>query len=1143
MAKRLNLLVLGCFFLSGFTGLIYEILWRRMIVKIVGGAPFAVSIVLTVFMGGLGIGSYLASRRIDRIKSSGKLVRIYGVLELVVAGYALLLPVLLAAFKPVYAAIYNRLFNYFMLYSFLTLVGCAAFLLLPVICMGATLPILCRYYVTQLGSLGARTGRLYGLNTIGAALGALACGFWLIAVLGVWATVVVAVAINVAIGVVCVLAGSSSGDSAGNGTALEAASRNPASGERRDVPDCRQSDPFAIAALVLLAVSGFCSMAYEVIWTKLLGLIVGPTTYSFTIVLVTFILGLALGSIVFGWLGDRTGKPLVLLLATQIVAAVSALGVSHLLGNSQFFFAKLLFHFQSSFVVRSTLKAVALFLFMFGPTVCLGASFPLAGKIYTRAISRLGRSVGFAYAMNTVGAVLGSFCAGFLLVPLVGKEVSLRLVAAVQLVAALVVLVRIMSLRGHLRWCRALALCSIAGLALTMRFPKWNRIALSFGRYHRFVGVAADIRAAGWFEALFDGPEIITRREFRELVYYGDGMGGFTTVLSSYDPFGNEELIMANSGKADASSRGDMSTQTLSAHFPLLFHENPKKVMVLGLASGVTAGEILHYPIERLDVIEISKQVVEASEFFRPWNNNVLSDRRTNLIIQDGRAHLALTRTKYDVIISEPSNPWMAGLATLFTREFFALARDRLNDEGVFLQFFHAYQMDWDTFALVGRTFSSVFGNALMLVTSPSTLGVDYLLVGYKGKERLNLGYAEENLARSSKSPNMSLSDPRLLYRLIVSERLDSLFGPGPLNTDSDPVLEYAAPKLIYRDDREIIERIKSRRYLAPGTQAIFDEISKDIDAQLAFAEFAFSVYLPFPGMVDFARANVAQKERFFEMLQGYAENNRVASRALKDEALEERCWLAQIKSLAQRIDSVPDKARSWTYLGILYRRVAHFDKSERAFRKALAADPAYADARYGMGMMFEQKRDWAKAIDSFTAALRIWPNHVASYRGRGGALARMGRLPEAVADYRTAVRLEPDNAENYSKLSLALMKSGDDAAAIDGFRKALELKPDLLASVNNLAWLLAACRAPSHRDPAESIRLAKRASELTDYKKPAVLDTLAVALASAGHFEKAAGIARKAAALAREAGDTEQATQLDAHVKLFEAGRAYVEK
>ncbi|MHC4343728.1 MAG: fused MFS/spermidine synthase [Planctomycetota bacterium] len=589
-------LVLVCFFLSGMTGLIYEILWTRMIVTVIGSAPFAVSIVLTVFMGGLGLGSYLAGRTIDRVESPARLVKIYGLLELAIGAYALLVPLLLIAFKPLYAIIYNRLYGEFMLYNILTFIGCCAILLLPVICMGATLPILCRFYVTNLSCLGARAGRLYGLNTVGAAVGALLCGFWLISGLGMRGTLIFAVVVNVLIGIAAVLAASHS-------SVIYSGSGRKGAKEQAPQGTPGESRAVMAASLLIFAVSGFCAMAYEVVWTRLLALIVGPTTYSFTIVLVTFILGLALGSMFFGWLGDRTRRPVWLLILTQIAAGLSVLGVSQLMGNSQLFFGKLIFQFRDQFGLLSFSKAVILFAFMILPTLCLGATFPLVGKIYTKSVSKVGRSIGFAYAVNTVGAVLGSFCAGFVLIPLLGKEKSLGLVVGVQLATSLAVGGALLIRRGleRPRITEALKPAALAagaaGLVLCFLLPAWNHRVLSSGKYHRLEDIEAEIRTTGWLEALFGGSKILTRAERARVVYYGDGIEGFTTVLKYPDPVSGAYYSMANSGKMDASSRGDMQTQTLLAHFPMLFHPGPKKVMVLGLASGITAGEVLHYPV------------------------------------------------------------------------------------------------------------------------------------------------------------------------------------------------------------------------------------------------------------------------------------------------------------------------------------------------------------------------------------------------------------------------------------------------------------------------------------------------------------------------------------------------------------------
>ena len=624
---KVSWLILVCFFLSGFTGLVYEILWTRLLVKLIGGAPFAVSIILTVFMGGLGLGAYLASRFVDRAKGSGQLIRLYGILEMVIAGYCLVLPSLLVLVRPLFAILYNQLFGHFMLYSVLNFIGCCVLLAVPVMCMGATLPILCRFYVTSLAHTSTHTGRLYGLNTIGAALGAFACGFWMIDRMGTLGTLIAAVAINAVIGCVCVLIG----------VRAKFPDReprhDPAPLDDSSMETSKCPAPI-IGALIIFAVSGFCSMAYEVIWTKLLGVIVGPTSYSFTIVLVTFITGLALGSMLFGRLGDKTKEPMTLLCVTQIGAALSALIVSQLLGNSQLFFAKLLFHTQDSFAKMNLLKAGVLFGFMLIPTLCLGATFPLVSKIYTRSMARIGRSIGTAYAINTVGAVLGSFSAGFILIPLLGKETSLRLITILQLVTCLVVVGVTLAnrFRDMKRWV-PIAIPVLLGVVLSLFYPTWDRHLLSMGKYQRFDDMGLNLGELGWGSALFDGPELLRQGEHSELIYYGDGIGGFTTVMGFPRPGATPHYVIVNGGKVDGSSGEDMMTQTLLTHLPMLFHPNPQHVMVLGLATGVTAGEVLHYPIEQLDVLEISKQVVEASEVFTPWNNNVLTNPKTNIIL------------------------------------------------------------------------------------------------------------------------------------------------------------------------------------------------------------------------------------------------------------------------------------------------------------------------------------------------------------------------------------------------------------------------------------------------------------------------------------------------------------------------------
>jgi spermidine synthase len=1051
-------LVLVCFFLSGLTGLIYEILWTRMIVKVIGSAPFAVSIILTIFMGGLGLGSLLASRRIDRVEDAHKLLRIYALLELVIGGYAAILPRLIIACKPFYQIIYNQLFNHFLVYSVLTLMGCLVLLIIPVICMGATLPVLCRFYVVQLSHLGTRAGRLYGLNTIGAAAGSFLCGFWLITYLGVWGTLSFAVLLNGLIGGICFVTSYwMRKEIVKQDDAFLGVQDSISHGQNIQHDIFSPYTPFhAAGALAIFGVSGFCAMAYEVIWTKLLGLIIGPTIYSFTIVLTTFIIGLALGSLIFGWLCDKTKKSLLILISTQLIAALLALVVSQVLGNSQFFFAKLIYHFQARFEQLAAVKAGILFVFMLGPTLCLGATFPCVGKICTRSLTQVGRSIGFAYAINTLGAVLGSFCAGFLLIPWFGKEMSLSLVIGTQLIACLMVggyLFQKTKIRTVYRF--SFGITTLLGIVLCFYFPQWNRQLLSLGRYHRFEYFSSELRNSGWLESLWSGTSKLAKyQNDMDLIYYGDGVGGFTTVMRSTDVLGVPEYFLFNSGKGDASSRRDMPTQTLLAHLPLLFHPNPQEILVVGLASGVTAGEVLHYPVESIDIVEISEQVVAASDFFVPWNNKVLSNPKTELIIQDARAHLELTERKYDVIISEPSNPWMAGLANLFTKECFILARNRLKQGGVFVQWVHSYQMDWSTFSLIGRTFSEVFPQSILMTTFPGwsenrERGTDFLMIGFQGKKSLDLGTAKKNIIYTEQSKNIILPDPRIFYRLIVNEDLKRLFGDGPLHSDNGPLLEFAAPKQMYLDDSIVAKNIMSRKWLGPQTKAVLEEIA-NVEQQIAFAAFAFSIYQPFNRMVDFGQATPTQKESFLELIEDYCAHSVISDFSVfADQSVREKCISMQIKSIQNNIHLVPDKAVAYSHLGNTYSVKGNLDQAIENYQKALAINPRYEKVLCNLGDAYIGKKMFDEAISACEKAIKLNPSYAKAYYNLGAAYASQGRMDEAITNFKRAITVEPYYAKAQYNLGIAYYFIKNFKLAKEHLGKAIELgysvNPELL--------------------------------------------------------------------------------------------------
>jgi spermidine synthase len=878
-------IILICFFLSGCGGLVYESLWTRHLTHVIGGSPYAISIILSVFMGGLGLGGALGGRLADRLGRSGKpgdLLKAYGALELSIGAYALALPTLLSLVQPVFASAYRGLYGQPFLYNGIVFLLCALLLILPVLCMGATLPVIGKYCVRDADRVGGPLSFLYAVNTLGAAMGVLAAGFWLYPALGLRATTLCAAAVNAAVGIVSIFLGARR---PGSGPAPATA---PSGRAERPASRTGMETSFRMGFVPVLGVfglTGFCAMAYEVIWTKVLTLIMGPTTYAFTLVLAVFITGLAAGGWAFGRIADRVRHPVRLLAATQGIAALLALAAGQRMGNGLFLFQAVDFRFQDGIGGSLAIKSAVLFLFMLAPCVFLGAAFPLVMRIAAKTGDRFGRSVGAAYAANTFGGVLGAWAAGFLLVPLMGSERSLGMLALLQAIGAalLAFAARRDAAGGAVR--KAMAFSPALLVALLCAFyPHWDRHALSR---------AADLpdgetlSSVSWTDALFNRrPAVPPSLMAESQVYYGDGIGGFTSVWKSRNLLGSDEFSLFVSGKADASSRADMFTQVLLAQLPMLLHPDPKRVMVLGLASGVTSGEVLHYGVERLDVLEINPQGVQAAGFFKPWNGDVLADPRTRLILQDAKAHLLLSGAKYDVIISEPSNPWMAGLAELFTREFFERAKAGLDEGGMFVEFLHSYQMDWETFSMIGRTFAGVFPEGMLVRTMPDDRRLpgsasDYLLIGFKaapGAPRPALRNGPERLAALSRSRNLRLADPRLLARLIEAENLPDLFGQGPVNTDDKPLLEFSAPRLRFTfDSRPIEAAIAARGSLRDSTRALRDSLAADPGARLGFAEYALSVYKPYPGMIVLPAGDSLGRRKIKEGLDRYCAEVQVA--------------------------------------------------------------------------------------------------------------------------------------------------------------------------------------------------------------------------------------------------------------------------
>lgn len=763
-------LLLALFFLSGATGLVYELVWTRELTLVFGGTTYAITTTLVAFMGGLGLGSYVAGRVSQRIRQPGVA---YGLMEIGIGLFAVATPYLLELAQPIYRALYPSVDQYPLLLTGARFLISGAILFLPTFMMGATMPLLARFVTLKGGELGMSTGVLYGVNSGGAVLGVLITGFFLIPTLGVkTATYATAIA-NVTIGALAVML-----LRVQTSTALpridDEAPREEAVDDDRTV---RQ------AVLLSYGLSGFAAMIYQIMWTRALVLSLGSSTYSFTCILSAFILGLSLGSLAMARFADRFKNPGAAIGFLQLCIGLSAVVMLPIHGYAPV----LMFQVTHDLADHPDQLLWARFIFVIAitliPTLLMGAQFPLIARILARSSNDAAGATGRAYAANTLGAITGSFLGGFVLIVAVGTQHSITLAAVMNALAG-VWLMRVTREPGpeFERRSNIAALAALAVPVVALLFGKWDSGLMSGGGFHHD-----------------DDPR--QRRDRYDLLYYAEGVDITVSVSQAKDD--RQFLTLTVNSKPDASTaRVDMVTQLLTGHLPaLLAPDRDCKALVIGLGSGITVSSLAqHEHVKSVECAEISEEVVNGARLFKDYNHAILEDNpRVTVKHADGRNHLLLTDQTYDLIVSEPSNPWISGVANLFTREFFTLAKDHLSEDGIFLGWIHGYSNSVDNFKLVLRTISSVFEHISVWELSENDYGIlcsrKPLRVPFaRVSERFGKIPVREDLYR------IGICDiERVFARYIGNdESLASWIGEGPIHRDATMQLEFTAPRYLY---------------------------------------------------------------------------------------------------------------------------------------------------------------------------------------------------------------------------------------------------------------------------------------------------------------------------------------------------------
>ena len=977
--------------------------------------------------------------------------------------FALLLPFELRALTPLLRWAYADAAPG-LLFPAVRLVSCLAMVFVPAAALGATFPMAVRWFTHGAANPARVSSALYAMNTVGAAIGSLLAGFTLIPAVGISGTT--------RIGMLASVARSRArrnrrvpdarrrdASSEGGRQQRRAGSPEPEPGRTRErcPPRSRSRGWLSPFSDCQDSPRSFTRSpgpeSWHSCWDR------PPTRLPRPLAAV--VAGVAIGSGAGTWLVGRVRATahagwlaLVLAAAAVTVIATSALAggyvpriVAHAIADAPDSFSALL--------QRGMLLTALLVL----PTsICLGAAFPLALSLAGDPAHSPARRFGLVYAVNTIGSVAGTLAAGFVLIPWLGLPTTLAAAAFVLVIASISTIV-VADVSPSTRN-GGYAACAVAVISIVVA-PSWDRELLASGvyLYAPFVPKSLDLE---------------TQLKAGTLLYYRDGAPATVSVKRL-----TGTTTLAVDGKTDASNRSDMLTQKLVAHLPLLLHPHPRDVAIVGLGSGVTAGAALSHPIERADVVEISPEVVQASRFFDVENHAALADPRTRLIVGDGRSHVLLSRRQYDVIISEPSNPWIAGVASLFTREFFEGARARLAPGGLICQWAHTYTISERDLRAIVATFTSVFPNATAWMVNDN----DLLMVGTVDSQLPPFGNIEANWSRGNAASNLA--------EVGATEPFDvvSLFAGGPAEMrayataagsadilDDDRMrLEFSAPRELHNasagaNDASLAsiaraedapEFIRTRRDRATAAQwrGRADMMAKSDAYSIAYDDYVRALKidpLDEASLKAFVRTailtNRAQdalswvKALTLEKTGVQAQiavSKLLAASSLKSEAVE---------AAVQACDERPLVPAACEQLAALHADAGDSAQLDPVVKTLRGAAPAAASTLYYTAVSAFLRGDAQAALDAAGKAIAADATYAAAYDMAGAAHTKLGQADLAAKAFQTSLRFDPHDSTAYANLGLLALAAGDKAAARNYFAEALWLTPEDRTARDGLA-------------------------------------------------------------------------------------------
>ena len=999
-----DIISICCFFLSGSIGLSYEICWIRKASLVFGSAMFAISTVLAVFFGGLALGSFLFGKYSQRVPRP---LKIYAMLEMGLGILAILSPMMFTVADSLFGLFYHSILHSFPLLSFTRFIIVSLILLPPTILMGGTLPLFCRQYVLNKDRISLSVGLLYGVNTLGAAIGCALCGFYMIPNIGINVTIYVCGILNLMIGLVIWKLPLS----APNMQVIEVP-KNHKNEKNLSAPIIKRYWTILVGFLFFL--SGFVILGNEIIWSRYLSLIVYNSVYTYTLTITVILIGIVVGSALTAKFFDKTVRRPLIFGSVQMAIGITVL-MALMLPSS--FWSNVI----DSTKLTTLIWMVCIVLLL--PAILSGISFPLAIRMVVEEPSRAGSGVGIMTAINTVGGIIGSLVVGFFLLPIFGLQKSVMIITAISLVI------------GFISW-----------FFLEPSRPSISKYTIVIIILLVWLGIP--------YVTETKIPENFLASQ-GQLIDFREGISSFVSVIKK-----GEELQLAVDRAWQGSDR--KGHQVMAAHVPMLLHPDPKSILVIGLGAGQTPSRFLMYDIEHLDCVEIEPEVIQLAKAYFP--SDWMQDQRTSFIVEDGRNYITHIKKKFDVISIEVGQVYRPGVAPFYTSDFYQRARLRLKENGIICQFVPISFFSLKEFQTIVASFLESFPQSVLWYNTR-----ELLIIGNRSnkiklsKKRFDMLNLDKSINRDLDFAywggiNHRLNRPEVFLGgfLVGPEGLAKLSEKAKIYRDDVPFIEYSTV-------RQALPATPAINLISKNVDPVSNILNFAIDEKLVLLSQSIrEKNLGNTLALDLIALNStcskgSRPEYSIDLLLKLVElNSENVNFNLKLAAALEKHgkYDEAISYYHQALKIAPDSAEANYDLGNILASQGELQEAIKHYQKAVSAEPNFAKAHYNLGNALAELNKKDDAIAHYQKALNIEPEFFDAHINIGITLEEQDKIAEAIHHYKKALAIEPKSPFVLEKLARTYKAKKEYQKAHTFYNKILEIIPENPAIYYNIACL-----------------------------------------------------------------------------------------